>query len=97
MPAEERRVPALRSDRTGKTNGASPGGPLFFINMLLFINKEIVMQKRFCTCGHAVLVTYVSHNGAWKPRLVANSRARRRSVAPCCPGCGAPLDINRLR
>ncbi len=57
------------------------------------------MQKRFCTCGQPILVDYVSRNGTWKPLLLIERKNlfQRKSRHACCPGCGAPLDINRLR
>ncbi len=57
------------------------------------------MQKRFCTCGQVILVNYVSRNGAWKPLILAGRKTslRRKGPQTCCPGCGTPLDIDRLR
>ena len=57
------------------------------------------MQKRFCTCGQVILVDYVSRNGAWKPLILAGRKTsvRRKGPQTCCPGCGTPLDIDRLR
>lgn len=57
------------------------------------------MQKRFCTCGQVILVDYVSRNGAWKPLMLAGQKTsvRRKGPQTSCPGCGTPLDIDRLR
>ncbi len=57
------------------------------------------MQKRFCACGHMVLVRYLSNNGSWQPLfLVSQHPPRRHKIHVChCPNCGAPLSINSLR
>ncbi|MDL2216403.1 hypothetical protein LJB81_01555 [Desulfovibrio sp. OttesenSCG-928-M14] len=55
------------------------------------------MQKRFCDCGHMVLVNYRCERGIWKPQVLLQSRARQKSVKNTCPICGSPLNIHTLR
>ena len=57
------------------------------------------MQKRFCTCGHMVLVKYLCNGGTWKPLVIVDRRAapRQRNTLSTCPGCGSPLNIHSLR
>lgn len=54
------------------------------------------MQKRFCSCGHMVMVRYVCHDGVWQPRMRVRSKARRRCSGFTCPACGSPLTIHTL-
>lgn len=55
------------------------------------------MQKRFCTCGHMVMVRYQCANGEWRPQVIARGRVKRRSCGQVCPSCGSPLSIHTLR
>lgn len=74
------------------------GVAFFFANMLLFINKEIVMQKRFCSCGYMVFVRYLCSNGKWRPEVIVQDREGRRGVGMTrCPICGSALSIHSLR
>jgi hypothetical protein len=57
------------------------------------------MQKRFWTCGHMVLVRYLSTNGSWQPLFMVSQRLpqQHKITVSSCPKCGAPLNIHDLR
>lgn len=55
------------------------------------------MQKRFCTCGHMVLVHYHRVGDLWRPQVLTSGKVRRKSSQIACPACGAPLNIHTLR
>ena len=57
------------------------------------------MQKRFCSCGYQVFVSYTSRKGTWSPVLIVKDRkvVKARGTALCCPNCGLSLHINVLR
>ncbi len=59
------------------------------------IPKEIVMQQRFCTCGHQLWVLYSSIERKFRTLFFAGTCFSGKRV-DICPCCGAPLDINRL-
>ena len=67
--------------------------------MLTYINEDFVMQKRFCSCGHMVLVRYISANGTWMPLFMLNQRLpqQKKITVADCPKCGIPLSIHNLR
>lgn len=62
--------------------------------LLTFINKEAVMQKRFCTCGFVLLVNYVKQSGLWT-YTVLDSKSHHPQII--CPHCHKPLHIDALR
>lgn len=55
------------------------------------------MQKRFCSCGHMVLVTYRCEKGVWRPKVFTRGLARRTDTTGLCPVCGNALNIHTLR
>ena len=55
------------------------------------------MQKRFCSCGHMVMVNYRFEGGVWKPLMLPRGKVRQKSSLVACPACGAPLSIHTLR
>lgn len=66
-------------------------------DMFHTINKETIMQKRYCACGQPVWVEYKCTRQMWTVLLHAGGqgfgRARREER---CTGCGQPLHIDRL-
>jgi hypothetical protein len=52
------------------------------------------MQKRFCSCGFALLVDYVKHSGNWTYTLLDTTKHCPYIV---CPHCHRPLHIDALR
>jgi hypothetical protein len=57
------------------------------------------MQKRFCSCGHPVLVSY-----RWSSRGLSKvhaafyaSHSRQGGRIGVCPVCGRRLDIDHLK
>ncbi len=57
------------------------------------------MQKRYCVCGHLVLVRYLPQNGLWRTLFLSPQRLPRQKKihVSVCPNCGLPLDIHTLR
>lgn len=55
------------------------------------------MQKRFCSCGHMILVRYQRRMGVWLPQVIENKKLHDKRQLPECPACGAPLSIHCLR
>lgn len=55
------------------------------------------MQKRFCSCGHMVMVRYECRKGVWMPHVIESKKVQRKNSNPVCPVCGSPLSIHTLR
>jgi hypothetical protein len=60
---------------------------------------EAVMQKRFCSCGHPVLVSYTwLGRGASRVHAAFYALQRREGGRiGVCPVCGKRLDIDQLK
>lgn len=55
------------------------------------------MQKRFCICGHMVMVRYIYCNGGWQPQVIPGDKVEQKTGNNVCPACGNPLSIHTLR
>jgi hypothetical protein len=55
------------------------------------------MQKRFCSCGHMIVVRYQRRMGVWLPQVIENKKVRNNIPLPSCPACGTPISIHSLR
>lgn len=55
------------------------------------------MQKRFCSCGHMIMVRYHRRHGVWMPQVLEANKVKGKRELPECPACGNPLTIHFLR
>ena len=60
------------------------------------------MQKRFCSCGQAVLVDYMLSGSLCDTMFRSDKQAcghgfsEQGDILLCCPHCGTLLNINEL-
>lgn len=59
--------------------------------------KELAMQKRYCTCGTALVVAYRPMRRAEFKTMFLTCQSAGILTVRVCPGCGKRLDIDSLR
>lgn len=56
------------------------------------------MQKRYCSCGQKVFVSFSFSTATWRVLFYGEERGFGRfSQTQVCPNCGQPLHIDRVR